>query len=391
MGLINLLFTFAILAVLALGDTSTNSLNELLMNLQSSNLSVSNVIPRDEPGNNVHIAWAPGKLPEPASEALWCKSISKGTTLLNAMSYTDADAGKTFNPPRPFARSFWDLSLPSPWGWSINLANLQDFCDFEPEPKGYWGMGPFLRSKGLSAKCTSEGGKWVVSQVFHGDYSEKYESVDEQTYVGPDQRRRRMTAAEFIMALNGNDGGCITFSRHGCEIRAADLQPPVPPADFPSLRQSSDVLWALWEKDVSPDQRGNINFFLTLSIENTATLQVIRRALEQTKRQLTQTPAIFDMTTEEGRAILGSPNAIAFAYMLIQHKDVFVNRIIDRVEVMEGLTSHKSPIMFFRVATYAQTRKPPGSAELWKKTEKTKRAFVREHRVMMVANSTLLF
>ncbi|KAH9865878.1 hypothetical protein J1614_009465, partial [Plenodomus biglobosus] len=271
------------LFVLTLSDANSHSLDTFLESLPASILSIANVISRDEPENDVQAAWAPSDLPALASDALWYKSVSKGNTLLEATSYNDVDAGKTFKSQRSFARSLWDLSLLSPWGWRINPANIAEFCDFEPGPNGHWGMGPFLRSKGFSSKCTSEGGAWIVSQVFHGNYNQKYEP---------------MTAAEFIMGVNGKDVGCITFSRHGCDVRAADLPPPpVPPGDFPSLRQSSDLLWALWEKDTPRNQQGNINFFLTLSIENTATLQILRRSLEQNKRELMQTPVVFDMSS----------------------------------------------------------------------------------------------
>lgn len=55
----------------------------------------------------------------------------------------------------------------------------------------------------------------------------------------------------------------------------------------------------------------------------------------------------------------GSPNGLAFAYMLIQHKHLFGKRLINRVHVMECLTSHKSPCLFFTVVTYPNFRVPP--------------------------------
>lgn len=99
--------------------------------------------------------------------------------------------------------------------------------------------------------------------------------------------------------------GCMTFSRHGCEDRAKYFDPPIPADEFPLLKQSSDMLWALWELDVPIAQRGNINFFISLSIENKATLQIIKRALDQTEKQLSPNPVVFDMSSEEGRAIMG--------------------------------------------------------------------------------------
>lgn len=69
-------------------------------------------------------AWPDGEVPPPASEELWCKSVAKGTTLLNAMSYSDADAGRTFRPPRASAQSDFDFgkrTWPSKHTWCMAL------------------------------------------------------------------------------------------------------------------------------------------------------------------------------------------------------------------------------------------------------------------------------
>lgn len=84
----------------------------------------------------------------------------------------------------------------------------------------------------------------------------------------------------------------------------------------------------------------------------------------------------------------GSPNAIAFAYMLIQHKDVFPNRIITRVEVMEGFTEHKSPILFFQVGHFSASRTPPGSMLARTADSSPGKSFIRDHRLIMDQKST---
>lgn len=103
--------------------------------------------------------------------------------------------------------------------------------------------------------------------------------------------------------------GIIAFKRYGPVEKAKSLQPPVPQNQLPALRSSSDMMWALWEKDVllnvHLEDRGNINFFMSLSIENEDTLRILRRAFNQVNSDLTRVGRIFDMTTEEGRAILG--------------------------------------------------------------------------------------
>lgn len=49
---------------------------------------------------------------------------------------------------------------------------------------------------------------------------------------------------------------------------------------------------------------------MTLSIENEHTLQIIKRALDQQKTDLTSVGKVFDSTTEEGKAILGNDSAM---------------------------------------------------------------------------------
>lgn len=97
------------------------------------------------------------------------------------------------------------------------------------------------------------------------------------------------------------------LSRHGCADQAAKLDPPVPPAEFPLMRQSSDLLWALWEHDdiVEPAHKSNINFFTSLSIENEETLGILKRALDFVPTKLSRIGYEFDVDSEAGKAILG--------------------------------------------------------------------------------------
>lgn len=110
MKLPNLVFLFISLGIFTLGDAGSQSLDAFLERLPKSNLSLADIISLDLSREDVKVAWAPGNLPALASDELWCKSVAKGTTLLEAMSYNDADAGKMFQPHRPFAGSLWDLS-----------------------------------------------------------------------------------------------------------------------------------------------------------------------------------------------------------------------------------------------------------------------------------------
>ena len=107
-------FSTVLLFVLsfALSEAVDSSLGAFLRDLPPSNFNFSHLLP--EPENledvpNPPQAWFDDKPPAPANEYLWCKAVDKGTTLLDAMSYSDADAGQTFVPPRHSAQSLWSL------------------------------------------------------------------------------------------------------------------------------------------------------------------------------------------------------------------------------------------------------------------------------------------
>lgn len=83
------------------------SLEDFLRDLPTPDYNVSQLLENStafQDNADPQLGWT-GNPPLPANEELWCKSVSKGTTLMNAMTYTDEDAGQTFSPPRDTARS----------------------------------------------------------------------------------------------------------------------------------------------------------------------------------------------------------------------------------------------------------------------------------------------
>lgn len=97
-----------------LSNTSEMSLDIFRRGVPSPQFNISRLTPLlERPGHHVdpQYGWPEGVILESADEDLWCKAVAKGVTLLEAMSYSDADAGKTFMPPRHSARSLWSLGL----------------------------------------------------------------------------------------------------------------------------------------------------------------------------------------------------------------------------------------------------------------------------------------
>jgi hypothetical protein len=175
---------------------SHDSLDDFLRDLPVSALNISQILPIAKNDDSIisgpRKAWN-GDTPEPASDALWCKAVAKGTTLLNAMSYSDSDAGRTFTPPLKSAQSFWTLDMLEPWGWDIHPESEAEWCNWESN--GHWGFANYLRSLGVSAKCVSDGGLWTVSMVVHCKNPYEFGEIDDQTYFGPDGEERRVRLA----------------------------------------------------------------------------------------------------------------------------------------------------------------------------------------------------
>ncbi|KAH7388663.1 hypothetical protein BKA66DRAFT_440340 [Pyrenochaeta sp. MPI-SDFR-AT-0127] len=366
MQVVILLALFAILTTI-FSESVDSPLDVFLRGLPQTNGSFSQLhsgSTQSEKGfSGPHTGWFEDKPPQPANEELWCKSVAKGTMLLNAMSYSDADAGQLFMPPRDSARSYWELDDLEEWAYNVYVEPDPAWCRWDKG--GHWGVANFFRSRGISDKCREHGGLWELSLIYHGEGyrandPSKVELVN-QKYTAPDGVQRRPTGARFHMAVNGAQGGIIALSRNGPKENGARLKPPVPADQMPILQSSSDIMWGLWQHDVDREDLDNIHFFMALSIVNEATLKVLKRAFNQRNSDLNKVGLIFDMTTEEGKAILGTPNAIGFAYFLIQHKAELGNKIIDGAHVMECETDHKSPCIFFGIKSYLEPRKPPSN------------------------------
>jgi hypothetical protein len=88
---------------------------------------------------------------------------------------------------------------------------------------------------------------------------------------------------------------------------AADNTHPnnFPDNELPHLQKLSDMMWAMWEMHILPQQRGNLDFFMSLGINNPTSASIIRRALDSEGQALSTTPYRFDPTSDGGLAILG--------------------------------------------------------------------------------------
>ncbi|KAH8704001.1 hypothetical protein BGW36DRAFT_423532 [Talaromyces proteolyticus] len=119
----------------------------------------------------------------------------------------------------------------------------------------------------------------------------------------------------------------------------------------PSLDNWADVTYLQWLQaatDLGGKPRDinarlpNLKYFARFHIINTESQGIINHALKNVGEQLGPWPGrSFSMRTDEGKAILGSPNGRGVAFFLYQHKDLLGIKTVGSVTVFS--TTGKDP------------------------------------------------
>ncbi|KAJ4372914.1 hypothetical protein N0V83_003205 [Neocucurbitaria cava] len=146
------------------------------------------------------------------------------------------------------------------------------------------------------------------------------------------------TEAYYEFGINTKGGAIFNFYLESPKFAASSLwynsRKDADPGDLPQLRALSDILWGYWNRD-NPNIK-NIRYFFMIGIANPTTNQLIASILHNAGRELSEWPgASFATATDEGHALLGSPNGAAFAYFLMQHKAELGYKIITKVTVFQ--------------------------------------------------------
>ncbi|XPT03569.1 Mitochondrial import inner membrane translocase subunit tim8 [Ascochyta lentis] len=293
---------------------------------------------------------------EPTPQTEWQKYVCRGEKLTQACKL-DKDKAIEFAEP---IDSAWDGTMEAElklWGYKELPADSHCyFGDIEPAFKG---LKIGMRSK-------NEGGANYCFQVRHVDNEARNaqgERIDDrdQTYKVGD-KEYRVTGAYSIIGVNARSG-VIYFVDVRSAFHAAEYlwKPEVPTADtLPALKQISDIAWGFWNR-VHPKGRnlGKINLFFVHNIVNAETNRLIKQSLDlyvvsdgqQRVTELPKWPGLtFDIETEAGQAMLGSPNGIAAGYFLSQHKtQLGGNKYIHQISVFASEWEGSQPSMVFHV------------------------------------------
>jgi hypothetical protein len=155
-----------------------------------------------------------------------------------------------------------------------------------------------------------EGGLNHLISIAHQEYGPNARDVNDQWYsVG--QKWYRVTSASYSFIVNPDDGIIIGLNRESPRYAAAERNPPVPDTQLPKLNQFSDVAWITWKamhKDPWSKERrlNHLKYFMSASVTNKETQQILRRALEANNWVLSEWPGhTFERIWPETKAILG--------------------------------------------------------------------------------------
>ena len=97
----------------------------------------------------------------------------------------------------------------------------------------------------------------------------------------------------------------------------------------------SEILWNVWSRDNKNIK--NVRYFWAQGVSNNITRAIIAGALKSTESKLETWPGTtFDMSSQDGKALLGSPIGVSFASFLVSHKEKLGNKRVVKAIVFLG-------------------------------------------------------
>lgn len=101
-----------------------------------------------------------------------------------------------------------------------------------------------------------------------------------------------------------------------------------PNAEVPPLHRWSDMVWILWTRAAGA-RASKLRFILRDGVANGVTRAIIDHVTESKDGEF-RSPwpgRTFDMRTDDGKALLGTPHGIGVAYIVADHSDVLGRKI----------------------------------------------------------------
>ncbi|KAF1918759.1 hypothetical protein BDU57DRAFT_535821 [Ampelomyces quisqualis] len=250
----------------------------------------------------------PLEINKPATEKEYQDATTKGADLWKMMRAVDHQA---------LASSFSTVGDLSKHGYTESAfsSGLEE-CDMA-------GLASALQDLNVDAKFADDGG-------FNNEVRHKHN----QDTTDADGIQYPHTGAVFHQYCNPTDGVMIAASNYSAASEAKGKNITL----LPRLRYWSDVAYLQWLKVCGGTIPKPIRYVIRSTITNNATRKVLWKILERKGLDgYTQWPGLLiEVDSEEGKAILGTPNGASTAYMLIQHKRELGNMQINKVTVFLG-------------------------------------------------------
>ncbi|KAF2826954.1 hypothetical protein CC86DRAFT_416728 [Ophiobolus disseminans] len=262
-----------------------------------------------------------------ATDEEYERAVEKGTVLLQLLLANDAEAGQMLDLPQQSAQS--------------TFASVQDLI-----VHGYTGkrttscilsgreaimrLSTALQALGLNPEMACDGGANFVVEHKHSE-DRTFNSVNCPA-----------THANLTQICNHTDGVLIAHSNHSATHVGVFQEPPI--TAFPPLSRWSDIAYLQWlttstftpsQAPVPTSSPTPIKFIFRLSIQNAATFSILNTIMAKKRRlEYPMWPGVtFDIASEEGKAIMGTPNGAGTAWLLIQRKKDLGHQRIEKVTV----------------------------------------------------------
>ncbi|USP75837.1 hypothetical protein yc1106_03111 [Curvularia clavata] len=309
-------------------------------------------------------------------DGLWTLSVARGTKLLQGMKGSDAEAANLYGLEKT-AESPFDGDLIDTlreWGYNDHTDALAKQAD--PECNFDSRDGHMLREAfsdlGIGTKSRNQGGQNQCFSIEHFNGAAVKLDDDGKLPAKANQRydvcgkEYRVTNAEHTIGVNAEAGAVYAIQLSSAAKAARRLWKRAPlTEELPAIRSLSDIAWAFWNRAHAGQGLQNVKYLFVTMIINKETNQHVKRALgtlSPPKYEPDGWPGHdFNMDTDAGRALLGSPVGRWAGYFLMQHKrQLGGSKYITNVRVFKSEKEGSWPYFLFYV-------KGPGMAPIWKR------------------------
>ena len=159
-----------------------------------------------------------------------------------------------------------------------------------------------------------------------------------------------MAVYKNFFCLGPTYGAILAPYNYGPDARGSGRRPPVTGSEVIPLKQWSDLVFLAWQnfqqKQAEPEARmQNLRYVFRMQIANVDTESIVSRVMGGVAASVWPGKT-FKMTTDEGKALLGTPHGSGIAWLLAQHKKQLGLKTVDEVTVYRLTTGQPTSLCF---------------------------------------------